>query len=513
MLAILISHIIITACCLWSGFLFYRVFSSSQKQVSLIQYAFSGLILLTGITQVAVIFTPADGFYTGSLILLLVLLVLIRKQDFKKFLSLIHEQLTAVPLLSKLFFLLLWLMILIINSGPVMMDDTESYHIQMIKWIQEYGTVPGIANLHERFGFNSSWFSSVAIFTSLPGKMDLFTVLNGVLSVWFCFYVIAALSRLKIENRTAPALSLLAVMVIALVCWPMIRGNAATANYDFIATLIIVVLFTETFFANDPEKKNQPGIEWLVWPVYLFTVRITNYPFLLLSLFSFLYIYKYQKPARVILLIGFCFLLVVPFLFRNFMISGYIFYPSAYFDWFPADWKADPGMMERLVEYIRYYNRVPTTFQDIDVTQSLGATGWIPEWFRYLYPYDKIIVIPGVIGLVAGAVFFFKKKICLCCFTKVFIGNNNYNNHPLVHHGARSQVYIWLFTGRSFLLSIYHFSVYKICMVAAFVSYTVSTYCRKCCFLQCKKNKRLTGIQELACPAITSATAGAGSAA
>ncbi|EMO63800.1 hypothetical protein LEP1GSC133_1179, partial [Leptospira borgpetersenii serovar Pomona str. 200901868] len=33
--------------------------------------------------------------------------------------------------------------------------DSGLYHIQSIKWIQEYSVVPGLANLHGRFGFNS----------------------------------------------------------------------------------------------------------------------------------------------------------------------------------------------------------------------------------------------------------------------------------------------------------------------------------------------------------------------
>ena len=54
-------------------------------------------------------------------------------------------------------------MILVMNAGPTIMDDTDSYHIQMIKWARDYGSVPGIANLHLRYGFNSSWFISVAL--------------------------------------------------------------------------------------------------------------------------------------------------------------------------------------------------------------------------------------------------------------------------------------------------------------------------------------------------------------
>ena len=60
-------------------------------------------------------------------------------------------------------------MILVLNAGPFRMDDTDSYHIQMVKWIQEYGSVPGIANLHLTIWFNSSWFVSMPCLVTIKG--------------------------------------------------------------------------------------------------------------------------------------------------------------------------------------------------------------------------------------------------------------------------------------------------------------------------------------------------------
>ena len=58
-------------------------------------------------------------------------------------------------------------MVLTLNAGPTVMDDTDSYHIQMVKWIQEFGSVPGIANLHLRFGLIH------------PGYLDWIVILSA----------------------------------------------------------------------------------------------------------------------------------------------------------------------------------------------------------------------------------------------------------------------------------------------------------------------------------------------
>jgi hypothetical protein len=41
-------------------------------------------------------------------------------------------------------------------------------HLPLIRWIAEAGSVPGLANLHGRFGFNSTWLTSAALFSNNP---------------------------------------------------------------------------------------------------------------------------------------------------------------------------------------------------------------------------------------------------------------------------------------------------------------------------------------------------------
>src|SRR5688500_16524798 len=43
-------------------------------------------------------------------------------------------------------------------AGPPLVYDTGFYHAQAVRWINEYPAVPGLANLHGRLAFNSSWF-------------------------------------------------------------------------------------------------------------------------------------------------------------------------------------------------------------------------------------------------------------------------------------------------------------------------------------------------------------------
>ena len=61
------------------------------------------------------------------------------------------------------------------SSRGYMHYDTGLYHAQAIRWIEEYGVVPGLANLHSRFGYNSASFALSAFFseTWLIGRPTL----------------------------------------------------------------------------------------------------------------------------------------------------------------------------------------------------------------------------------------------------------------------------------------------------------------------------------------------------
>ena len=405
MLSLLIAHIIITACCFWSGYLFYALVSKKNVQRSNIFYLLSGLISLTILAQIIVLFFPIGSITKLILAAILLASAAFKWKDCKNLFKNIFVEFSTWPTISLTLFLLSWVIVLVINAGPAMMDDTESYHIQSIKWIQEYGSIPGLVNLHERFGFNSSWFSSVALFSFSSKTTGGFTVLNSVLSMWLCYWFISKHNYFRKENNFQAAFAIFIIFIASMAVWPLIRGNAATTNYDFITTAIVLILFTETFFSENISH----SIEWIIWPVYLFTVRIINFPILALSLFAFIIFIKQKNFRATFLPIACCLLLIVPFLIRNIIIAGYPFYPATYFDLTNVDWKPDPQLTERLIEYIKYYNRVSTTYLEIDQTKALGA-GWIPAWFRYLFLFDKILLLAGLTGILFSSVNFFIQK-------------------------------------------------------------------------------------------------------
>ena len=399
MLSLLFYQIIITLICLWSGILFYKFFPVKNESRPIIYYLLSGLILITTLTQIIILFFPIN-FYTKCAIIGLLILLSIFKRGNSNF-PILKIKFSA----SLVLFFIIWAIIILIGSGPTMMDDTESYHIQTIKWIQEYGSVPGLVNLHVRFGFNSSWFSSVAFFSFSSKTTGGFTVMNGVISLWLCYWFIEKIDQFKNENNVQASFAILSAFIVSLVIWPLIRGNAATTNYDFITTTVALILFTEVFFS----EKASPSIEWIIWPAYLITVRLINFPLLILSLFAFIWLIKQKNFKATFLPIAYCLLLIIPFVTRSIIISGFPFYPATLFDFTNVDWKADTRITDDFREFIKYFNRVSTEYYDIEQTKALGAA-WIFAWFQHLFLFDKILVLAGIPGILFTVIKLFTQK-------------------------------------------------------------------------------------------------------
>jgi hypothetical protein len=406
MLSLLLHHIVVTLICSLAGMLIYNWLPNQQNR-PLIFYPITGLIALTFITQVVALFVPVNA-YVFTIIAGLILLgsIWMRHFLYQTFQTLVSKR-KQIPMAGIALMGGVWLTVLVFSAGPTLMDDTDSYHIQMIKWLQEYGTVPGIANLHERYGFNSSWFLTIALFLPFSSHINFYTALNGLLSVWMSAFLISHFTRNAGQQHEgwSAAPGAFAVFVLSVLCWPLLRGNAATANYDFITTFLIVVLFIETIRAK---QLSTLTTEWFLWPVFLFTVRIINFPLLLLSIVSLVVLLKHRQYRRALLFPVFSFFFVIPFIIRNVVLSGYPFYPASAFNLFTVDWKVDPAVLDYLVEYIKYFNRVNTMFLSIETTKQIPFPNWIGTWFKYLFAYDKPLLITGLLGF-GGLLFSFRR--------------------------------------------------------------------------------------------------------
>jgi hypothetical protein len=404
MLYLALMYCIISLACLFAGLLayellsFFGIFDNDAPEKPLFFYGITGLIFTTAIGQWLVLFCPLNIFSTLAVLAFLTLCCVALKKRILHRLALVMASLRNLSFISLGIAGIFFFMILTLNAGPVIMDDTESYHIQNIKWLQEYGTVPGLANLHIRYGFNSSWFIATGLVSPAITGINTYEVLNGLLSCWLCFYFIEKINPLFTGKTSSLSINqytgILVLLMLTLFTWPMIRGNATTVNYDFITTCCVVVLLIESIYYSRFTSLE----EWILWPFFLFTIRIINYPMLLLSVPLLWQWIKGKKWRCIAGYVSIGSLVIIPFLIRNVILSGFLFFPVSQIDLFAVDWKASKKVTEALASYIKYYNRVNNMHQPIEITRLYAFPSWIPLWYKYLFLYDKPVVTLSLAG-------------------------------------------------------------------------------------------------------------------
>lgn len=133
----------------------YHLMSEQSMYVDTILV--SGLAVLTAFAQWFSLFYRVGILATLFLFAADIFLLFV----FRKKLLAFWQGLTAVCNIYKY---LLWITIFAIffsvaASTPPTVYDTSLYHNQAIQWIEKFGVVKGLGNLHNRLAYNSSFFA------------------------------------------------------------------------------------------------------------------------------------------------------------------------------------------------------------------------------------------------------------------------------------------------------------------------------------------------------------------
>jgi hypothetical protein len=143
--------------------------------------------------------------------------------------------------------------------------DTGYYHVQMIKWIRTYPIVPGLANLHDRFGFNNANFLYAALLDLGPWKGQYFHFANGLLLAVLCIQLILDLPERGRRPRVAQffsALLLLPVVVAA-------RGNGVTSPTPDLPIFVLGIVIVRMLLDMLCDKERKPTENGALFSVLL----------------------------------------------------------------------------------------------------------------------------------------------------------------------------------------------------------------------------------------------------
>ena len=285
--------------------------------------------------------------------------------------------------------------------------DTGLYHIGAINYSRDFPLIPGLANLHERFGFNSSMWPLSAWLGSLGWHGEEFRLVNGALMMMMLLDTLVRVRRSQRGSVTPGTVIMIvgSVLVLGVLAQYPARLLAASAQDTAALILgIVSIAYLSDGLARRPWWAFPASSTAMVIAVAAVTSSALMRP-LGWFLFAGLIVVAVGSsivgkcPGTGLRILGPVVALGtvagVVMGVRDARLSGWLLYPAGVVG-FPVDWRfPDPSVSsDRITGWAR------TPFQDVDTT--LSSSDWVIGWLQRL-PTDWALPALGLVLIVALA--------------------------------------------------------------------------------------------------------------
>lgn len=300
--------------------------------------------------------------------------------------SFIYE-LKNLPVALRIILFCITVLIIAQCSTAAYILDNESYYIQTIKWINEYGFVKGLANLHIFLGQTSGWhiaqsafnfpfinvnFNDLSGFSLLLGNIFAVLKLNSYLSNFDKNYLIIGLFPLlnvfffQFISAPSPDMPVYILTFILFYYFIEFSENISVESYNLITILVFFILY-----------------------IKLTSIALLLFPIILLAL-------NFKKLFPKILKIsifGVCILSL--FIAKNIIITGYPLFPLTYFKFLELDYSIPEKVIAFNFNEARLYDSFLTKkeFYSTNTFQILKKWLFSPKLKGAANIFTTIIII------------------------------------------------------------------------------------------------------------------------
>jgi hypothetical protein len=305
----------------------------------------------------------------------------------------------SIPMVLILFALLMK------AAAPTSFYDCGLYYVQTIRWAQEYHVVPGLANLHIRFGNISSWHLLLAAFDRPVFFGGHFDAVGELALFWFLVFHSWNVVRLEGFERY------LSLGLAGFALWQTHILLSAPSPDLIVGILGMQTLWQFRKFLRlwNPRQVNQlntRGLALFTQSIFLVQIKLSAIPFLVIALVILFLIAREKWWLRCGQLLFLALVAGASMLARNFILTGYLVYPM----WqgpFQPDWSVTSEAIKLYLQGVRGFARHILSPADavagLDYTYygSIPFSTWFPIWARERSWTDWLTMLSGVGGWLA----------------------------------------------------------------------------------------------------------------
>ena len=313
--------------------------------------------------------------------------------------------------LSWLIFLCAFAVCLVESTDWADMHDEYMYYQPSIRWIQEYKAILGLANLHGKLGFGSTWFILSAFFNFSFLGFDFLNELNGLVVLVLVVYSLESIRKVY-KNKSILLSDVVACLFPGFLIWLYLK-HISGSNVDLPTSIMIWIVFNELLkkFENNRLFEVDPIIVVLIIISYfIITAKLSQVAILIIPIFYLLVLAWNKAYQKLSILVFLGFLIIVPWLARNVIHTGYIIYPLSTIDLFNFDWevpKVDYPNATGCCQSVQSEKNIVLFHSrgllegPVEEKLQKPLSFWLPEWLKTITKFDIAIIIMYIFSMAA----------------------------------------------------------------------------------------------------------------
>jgi hypothetical protein len=367
-----------------------------------------GFAVLIGLLQMVSLFLPVGKIVFVLISLLGLFFMATNFKAVRTHLRLFYERLTTFRgVMAVMVVFILMLLVSYVANKEVLLPDTFIYHFNGVKWAKEYPAVPGLANLHGRLGFNSSFFlfaafTDIWIYEGQSVHIALSFIMMMCIIHWF--FIIASRNELMAKK------------IFCLITLPFLIFHAAyqpdiaSLSTDY-PTAVLIFIFCIVLL----DKLKHKSMLLLPLSAVVFSFKLSGMLLILTAVViaaGYLVFSKFsagtkaEKRSEIKLGIASTILpgfIICGFIARNIIVSGWLLYP------FPVGnlhlpWSVPTPYVLDMMDWIKSFPKLPSGASPA-IIKSNNLSFWFFPWlaqFRMSGEFNFLCI--GTI-LLLGVVF------------------------------------------------------------------------------------------------------------
>ncbi|MFD2823632.1 LIC_10190 family membrane protein [Lacinutrix iliipiscaria] len=393
MLFILISWLYILATSSVIGITVNRVLQLQKQDVVItLFFGFFGVSLITGFWAIPLAINL--NFYSALFIIVLVLGLLNRKQLVNYWKQFIAEIL-VLHSFFKGFLVIISVLILAQCASPPFIVDNESYYIQTIKWLNEYGLVHGLVNLHPFLGQTSGWhilqsaFNFSFIYNGFNDLSGLALLLGNVYGI----FKLNAFVTKKEKSKLNLAFGLFPL-------WNVFFFQFISAPSPDVAIYVLSFILIHQFIVCYSNYTKHSFLAVAMLALFISFIKLTGLVFCLFPLILYKRYYIYTRASTSILVL-FGSLTLLLFAVKNLILSGNLLFPFQGIDSLKAAWCLPHSIETYFANYMQPYgyHLSPEAYEKASIAFRLKT--WLfaplPHGLFNIVMIGFLVIIPFVI--------------------------------------------------------------------------------------------------------------------